>query len=897
MSRSTSWPGPLSWLTSWRVCLRMARRDILRAKGRSALVVAMIGIPVLLLSAGSVLYRTGFDRGPVTEALQRLGMADAYVRVEGPGVVDHAAFAPVLDQEVEFTPSDDVEPWTRRRIEEAIDARLVPYHSGMTLVRTDEGALSAVVREVDLRERAAAGLVEPTDGRLPQKAEEVVVSEPLAERGIRPGDRIRVGTELDRTFTVVGSYRDPLDLTAAGLIGLPGGVVGADASTGYLVDTGGRPVTAADVERLNRHGISVSSRAALLSLPPEPSSTSAEERAILVLIAVGVVLEVVLLAGPAFAVSARRQRRRLGLLVAVGGVERHVRRTVLAQALVLGAGSAVAGAVLGIGLAAVARPLVEPMVGFALEPLRVEPLDLVGLVVAGTLAALLAALLPARQAARQDPVVALAGRRGETRTHWGRPVAGALLAAAGSALILIGSRWTADGEYPVAAGTVGLVLGAVVASPSLVGAVGRLGARLPLALRLATRDAARQRSRTAPAVAAIMGVVAGVTALGIGAASDAAEAERDYRPSARMGAMTVTFETYERDVPADTLASLVDRIEQVLPGHTAHVTREVPYGDEQARVLAVRSAACWDADVTTCPFHPSRERFRMGALFYGGMVADAETVAAHFGDLDDERRQEFARVLDAGGALVADPKAVDADGRTRLLTYVEAWDENGEPQARDVREHRVPAAVLPPLEGRQAEYLAEVVIGRETAERLGLEARVSQILVPPTGEPITPKQETQVDEYGRGLAPDLFESATVERGYQDPTRLVYVVLGVIGGLIILVGTGTATALAIDDAGPDLATLSAVGAAPGTRRRTAMSQAAVIAGLGVLLGIAVGVVPGVAVTWPLTAPSPGGHVLEVPWALLGTLAVGVPLLAVSGAGLFTRSRLPLVRRAT
>src|SRR5690606_38059932 len=142
----------------------------------------------------------------------------------------------------------------------------------------------------------------------------------------------------------------------------------------------------------------------------------------------------------------------------------------------------------------------------------------------------------------QDPVVALAGRRGETRTHWGRPVAGALLAAAGRALILIGSRWTADGEYPVAAETAGLVLRAGAASPSLVGAERRLGARRTLALPLATRDAARQRSRTAPAVAAIMGVGAGVTALGIGAASDAAEAERDYRPSARMGAMTVTFE-------------------------------------------------------------------------------------------------------------------------------------------------------------------------------------------------------------------------------------------------------------------------------------------------------------------------------------------------------------------
>ena len=34
---------------------------------------------------------------------------------------------------------------------------------------------------------------------------------------------------------------------------------------------------------------------------------------------------------------------------------------------------------------------------------------------------------------------------------------------------------------------------------------------------------------------------------------------------------------------------------------------------------------------------------------------------------------------------------------------------------------------------------------------------------------------------------------------------------------------------------------------------------------------------------------------VPWALVGTIGLAVPLLAVVVAGLFTRSRLPLARR--
>ena len=39
----------------WRVALRVARRDALRSRGRSALVIVMIGLPVLLSTAIAVL--------------------------------------------------------------------------------------------------------------------------------------------------------------------------------------------------------------------------------------------------------------------------------------------------------------------------------------------------------------------------------------------------------------------------------------------------------------------------------------------------------------------------------------------------------------------------------------------------------------------------------------------------------------------------------------------------------------------------------------------------------------------------------------------------------------------------------------------------------------------------
>lgn len=88
-----------------------------------------------------------------------------------------------------------------------------------------------------------------------------------------------------------------------------------------------------------------------------------------------------------------------------------------------------------------------------------------------------------------------------------------------------------------------------------------------------------------------------------------------------------------------------------------------------------------------------------------------------------------------------------------------------------------------------------------------------------------------------------------------------------------------------------------------RRAVAASYAGTIGLLGALLGAAVGLVPGIAVAFPLTSTSwrppvtdPGaaglpGVFIDVPWVLLGALVLGVPLLAALGVGLLTRSRSP------
>ena len=128
--------------------------------------------------------------------------------------------------------------------------------------------------------------------------------------------------------------------------------------------------------------------------------------------------------------------------------------------------------------------------------------------------------------------------------------------------------------------------------------------------------------------------------------------------------------------------------------------------------------------------------------------------------------------------------------------------------------------------------------------------------------------------------------------------ILLLVLGGLGGVLMLGGTLTATFLALSDARPDLATLSAVGASPRTRRGVAASYALVVGLVGALLGAAVGFIPGIAVTYPLTGGQLDGrgrpvacprHYLDIPWLLIGSLVLALPLLTALIVGLTARSR--------
>jgi len=166
------------------------------------------------------------------------------------------------------------------------------------------------------------------------------------------------------------------------------------------------------------------------------------------------------------------------------------------------------------------------------------------------------------------------------------------------------------------------------------------------------------------------------------------------------------------------------------------------------------------------------------------------------------------------------------------------------------------------------------------------------------GRSISTAEQDRLAQELAALSPRL--SLYVEHGYQvsGNEKVVLWILFGLAAVLMLGGTLTATFLALSDARPDLATLSAVGASPRTRRAVAAAYAVAVGLVGAVLGAAVGFIPGIAVSYPLTRSFTGvgpAHYLSIPWAEILALVLLLPALTALVVGLLARSRLPLVAR--
>jgi putative ABC transport system permease protein len=905
---------------SIRPALRIARRDLLRSKGRNALVMIMVGVPVFLVVVLSTMVAT--DAVSAVESIPaRLGQTQAELTSFGGQPLTQDANGDIIQLAGEkggafLAPGSGEESFTAAELQKLSGRSIIEITTTSSSVRTKLGRFGVDVVRMDATDPRLSGIAQLRSGRFPKADVEVAVSGSVAEKGYRPGSTIQVGQD-DTSLRVVGVLTPASDqFSQPSVIGRPGLVIAGIERSGdpnlthkFLV-AGQEPVTWAQVTALNAKGVVVFSRSvvrdpASAGAPVRRPPGSTSERVTMLIAGLVVALEVVLLAGPALAVGARRQRRHLALIVATGGSPRDVRRVVLLQGLVSGALATGLGVVLGLVGAAGLVWALRHRTNLVLGPYDIswQAVALTALLAAA--ASLLAAYFPARSSAKMDVVSALAGRRDLVRGRRGLPVLGLVLMVAGIAVtILLGTR--KGREIAVVPGILALVLGAIALTPGLIGVTARLGSRLPLPLRLATRDGARNRSRTAPAVAAVMAAVAGITTAAVATASVGEAERRDYRPRSPAGVTTISLNGDQRDALA---WEAVDRAtadqlpgQKLLPVGRVGTAFDGPSGPgpSLADSLYVARPGCpakprpalTGHTVSTegdsrCSNWAVADASGLGSA--SGLVATPATLR----DLGWRLSAEELKILAGGGVLLPSASLIDPGGTVDLVTY-----RMEKPTAETTVTHKLVAGSFTAISGD----LPEAIMTPDTARNIELAWYRSSGVLSGSSNLLPKDAQGKLTEKISGIVDDA--EVYTERGYVNDLSLITLVLLIAGALAVLIGTLTATGLALTDSRPDLSTMAAMGAPPRFRRIMAASQAWVVAALGALTGVAVGLVPGIALSWPLTtstfSPLTGEEVIKdpiiaVPWLTLLVIGLVVPLLGAAVTGISVRSRVPLTRR--
>jgi len=901
-----------------RADLRLASRQVRRGWTSSLLVVTLIALPMTLVAGGIVF---GASHLPATEETltAELGQADTWVAVvNGPDpslrqYLDQPSWWEIDREEMTGEPVNAAEPLPESAAP-LLPAGLDPIEIGLGSVTAETaggtGSLAAVIGEA--WEPILEGRFEIHDGHAPRGAGEAMVSPGALERlGAKVGDDL-VLTEPAASFTITGVMTQAEDADVAEVVFLPPTAALRALQADVLATRWFLPEwspTADDVADLNREGIIVLDRH-LYAKPgagAAPGAADGSVWAIVAIVAAAAAFSgylVVLLAGAAFSVSARRQQRALAVAASVGAGRGDVFRIVLLQGTVLGLVGGVIGSGLGIGLGILFLHLLDDGSAAAFWGLHVPWPALVGVVAFAAIVGTLAALMPARAATRGEVIAALRGARRPARVRTDRPLWGSLLlaigvgltAASGAVLATIDPTDSDGSPHPLAvAGIIGIIagplllqVGVILAGHWLLTLLARVLSRLGLAPRIAARDAAANPGRIVPAFAAIAAVAFGSSAALGGVAVGFGAAERGWFYQAPVGSVALVASLGDgggddRDaqltVGEERARSLLARTD---PAAVALVRTQGWPGvyDESGRLQNPEATVVAPAlqDYVDCA---DAAAGNMDCLPAGAAAVQHHHALAVVDDADLEAALGVAVPSSAraafrdGAAIVTDPRFLTDDGRVEVGTVTVkqidgAWDEaigdTREGRSLEVVDLRAPVA-LP----------WGVVIAPQTAERLGV-GYGGFTLVAAYDEPlsVTAMDRLRADtEAASRSGGDVYVWPHLESGPPAPANWLWLILGATSTLVVA-ASAVALGLARVERRPDDATLAAVGGSRRLRRGIASWQALVIAGMGALTGAVAGTLP----VWGVVLASQNNYnppqLGDLPWAWLALLAVGLPL---------------------
>jgi putative ABC transport system permease protein len=700
--------------------LRLARRTVRRNLWRSALVVALIALPVAGMVGAGALADTS-QPWPEEAATNLMGHADLLLSSTEP------SSAADLDRLARWLPPGSVVEAIRGSVDELI---------------LDGLRLSLGVRGEDL-EGLAAGRVALLDGRAPTAVDEVAVSPDVARlAGVETGDRLRLEGLGD--VRVVGVAVNPERTDERFVLTVPPAISGEYGDAFYLVQL--LPGASIDPDDPNIR---------IDSFRPDVAFTGTSRAAVmpfgettrLALIIVGglALVEAALVASAAFAVGLRRRLREFGLLSAAGAGPRHLAASVVAEGLVLGGMGAVAGIGFGVAGLLAAGPWLPDLTNRLGATPTFDPAWLLACGLVGIGAAVVAAAWPAFTAARIPVLAALSGRRPPARPATHGLAAGIGLLVAGGGLTLGAALMRrADGSdlsiYLLLIGAVLGVLGCGAMSPWFVERISLLAPRLPLSPRIALRDAGRARNRSGPIVTAVLASLAATVALATLISSQEAMWRQAFEAEMGERHLTVNGPGAELAGPriAESLGATASApLRPALPadGFSVAVTTDAVVGDDP--------------------------------LMAWNMVVGDWSLAEAL-----EGPARYADALDAGTILVLTPHDVAISRAT-----VRLWGEDG-----PIGERELPALAVPIERGYPA--LPDAIIGDEAAEALGIVESAANRYLITLADPVTDADVSAAASVAAEYPDTQVLAADPSAGMQDGLRTLVLVASVVVALTV-----------------------------------------------------------------------------------------------------------------
>ncbi len=392
------------------------------------------------------------------------------------------------------------------------------------------------------------------EGRGPERDREIALNVAAAEDGgFAVGDEVTLVTQFGReTYTLVGTVRFGSAESSAG-------AVSVEMSLAEVQRVAGTDGRIQNVLVGAEDGVSQEQLVAAIEpiLPPGAEVITGEEaiaqlssdvqegfaffqQALTIFGAIALLVGVFVISNT-FSILVAQRTRELALLRAVGASRGQVLGSVMLEAVLVGLVAAVLGLAAGYGLAAAVTAALEAVgADLPTTTLVVLPATVVIALVIGLVVTLIAALVPAARAMRVPPLAALRDvaidRSGASKVRIGL---GIVVSAIGALNLSV--AWRADGDTDaiptVGLGALALIVGAIIVGPVLASpSIRILGAVLPrfkgVTGRLATENAARSPKRTSATASALLIGVALVGFITVFAASAtesvSAEVERGF---------------------------------------------------------------------------------------------------------------------------------------------------------------------------------------------------------------------------------------------------------------------------------------------------------------------------------------------------------------------------------